>query len=76
MGKYEAFIKKTCYLNPFLCVLRWTLGILFLSIGFAGFLLPVIPGFIFILLGLPLVGAGWIIKWLLKLWRHLCYLCN
>ena len=44
------------YVNRLPKYLRWIIGIIFIIIGISGLILPIMPGWIFLILGIYFIG--------------------
>jgi len=56
-------IRQNRYLNPFVMVV----GIFFVFLGLLGFILPVIPGIVFLAIGLVILGEEFFLtRWILS----------
>jgi hypothetical protein len=64
------FYQKNHFLVDAMRVARFVIGGICLVLGVAGVFLPIVPGFIFFAIGLPLVGGGWIVHGAVKLWKR------
>lgn len=63
LQKIKKQIRQNKYLNPVVTAV----GLLFIFLGFLGFLLPVVPGIVFLVIGIAILGEEFFLtKWIIK----------